>query len=169
MPEALPGFEDVHYLILVAQLDRAAPDDEKLFRRGAILDQNIGARWVRPDRCRRGDALQIVRCKLIEGGESGEETGDLFHGVPMVGASGGSPKSNTRQAMSRRGVVALLREERIAPHGDASARQSLSSRGRVTDPPFVIHALDGSDLPSSRPLQAGLRLLTTSGPRLSST
>ena len=79
--EALSGFEDVHHLILVAQLDRAAADDEKLRRRGAVLDQDVGACGVGPDRYRRGDAPQIVPAKLIEWGETGEEIGDLFHGA----------------------------------------------------------------------------------------
>ena len=42
--EALSRLEDVHHLILVAELDRAAANDEKLLRRGAVLDQNVGAR-----------------------------------------------------------------------------------------------------------------------------
>ena len=46
--KALSGLEDVHHLVLVAQFDRAAPDDEKLRRRGTVLDQNVGARGVRP-------------------------------------------------------------------------------------------------------------------------
>ena len=69
--EALSGLEDVHHLILVAELDRAAANDEKLLRRGAVLDQNVGARGVGPDRDRRGDAQQIVPAKLIEWGETG--------------------------------------------------------------------------------------------------
>src|SRR4029077_19850892 len=41
--KALSGFEDVNHLVLVAQFDRTAPDDEKLMRGGTVLDQNVGA------------------------------------------------------------------------------------------------------------------------------
>ena len=82
--EALPGLEDVHHLVLVAQLDRAAADDEKLRRRGAVLDQNIGACGVGSYRYRRGDAQQIVPAKLIEWGKGARKSA-ISSAVPVVG------------------------------------------------------------------------------------
>ena len=76
--EALSGFEDVHHLILVAQLDRAAPDDEQLSRWRAVLDQNVGTSGVGPHCYRRRDAHEVVSAKLIEWRERGEEASNLF-------------------------------------------------------------------------------------------
>ena len=73
--------EDVHRLDLVAELERAAANDEKLLRRGAVLEQNVGASRVGLERDRRGDAREIVSAKLIEWGKKGEKAGNLFSGV----------------------------------------------------------------------------------------
>ena len=81
MPEAFTRLEDVHHLVLVAELDRAAANDEKLLRRGAVLDKNVGARRVGPDRYRRGDAREIVPAKLVEWGKKGKKAGSLFNGA----------------------------------------------------------------------------------------
>src|SRR4029077_16834473 len=79
--KALPGLEDIHDLVLMAQLDRATPEDEKLMRRGTVLDQNVGASGVGPDRYRLGYARQIIPAELIEWRETDEEIGDVFHGA----------------------------------------------------------------------------------------
>ena len=107
MAEALPRFEDVHHLVLVAELDRAAANDEKLLRRGAVLDQNVGARRVGPDRYRRGDAREIVPAKLIEWGKKGKEAGSLFgdayrSGPSLNSSSRGSGESYDHDRWAKR-------------------------------------------------------------------
>jgi hypothetical protein len=92
--KALSRFEEVHHLVLVAQFDRAAPDDEKSRRRRAILDQNVGACRIGPHRRRCGDTQQIIPGKLIKWGERGEEIGDLFHDA--------NPGGSWRQRQERR-------------------------------------------------------------------
>jgi hypothetical protein len=79
--ETLSRLEDVHHFILVAERDRPAANDKKLLSRGAVLDQNVGARRVGPQCYPSGDAREIVPAKLIEWGKTGEKAGNLFGGA----------------------------------------------------------------------------------------
>jgi hypothetical protein len=83
--KALSRLEDIHHLVLVTQLDRTLANDEKLGRRRAVLDQNVGASRVGPDRDRCSDMQQFVSGKRIEWGKLSEEIGDLIHGANRGG------------------------------------------------------------------------------------
>ncbi len=165
--EALSGLEDVHHLILVAQLDRAAADDEKLGRRGAVLDQNVGACGVGADRDRRGDAQQIVPAELIEWGERGEETGNLFQRCLCVGripelarseaqagsydhdrwakghkkARGKAPLRCKNSISTAKRARAVKRDARLATSAEGDGRQS-GARPAIRSSGFAL-AFDG--------------------------
>ena len=102
MTEALSRLENVDYLVLVAQLDRASPNNEEPNCWWPILNQNVGAGGKGPYRDRRGEAQQFIPAELIEGGKRGEKAGDFFRGdygrrIPYSsnGGSGARPDHDT--------------------------------------------------------------------------